>query len=184
MLKQLFFARTEILSAQQTQLWYMLDEIPDHFVLYGDTALRLRLAHRHSHVRSRDFEFRTSESFNPERLGHDVSFLHGAEVIEIATNRLIVAVGKDLPVVMRFQGAETSAQISPPDRAFDTGLAVASLEDLAGEKMFRISRGAKVDDARDIAALLQRGMTMDKILSYAKAQFGVQFDLFEAAWNL
>jgi hypothetical protein len=43
-----FQPRQDILPAPQRTLWPELDATPDHFTLYGGTALALRLGHRQS----------------------------------------------------------------------------------------------------------------------------------------
>ena len=48
-----FQPRLDILPASQRTLWPELDATPDHFTLYGGTALALRLGHR----QSVDFDF-------------------------------------------------------------------------------------------------------------------------------
>jgi hypothetical protein len=48
-----FAAKLDILPAAQRRLWNDLDAIPPGFVLYGGTALALRLGHR----TSVDFDF-------------------------------------------------------------------------------------------------------------------------------
>jgi hypothetical protein len=52
----------DILPASQRALWRELAEIPPDFVLYGGTALALRLGHR----QSEDFDFFSSQSFRAE----------------------------------------------------------------------------------------------------------------------
>jgi hypothetical protein len=43
-----FHPRLDILPPPQRTLWPELDPTPDHFTLYGGTALVLRLGHRQS----------------------------------------------------------------------------------------------------------------------------------------
>ena len=43
-----FQPRLDILPAAQRKLWCELGATPDHFTLYGRTALALRLGHRQS----------------------------------------------------------------------------------------------------------------------------------------
>jgi hypothetical protein len=53
--------KLDILPASQRALWKELKATPRHFVLYGGTALALRLGHRVSE----DFDFFTSATFQP-----------------------------------------------------------------------------------------------------------------------
>jgi hypothetical protein len=71
-----------ILLPAQMKLWPELDAIPDHFTLYGGTALALRLGHRNSV----DFDFFSNQPFDPEELGKAISFLRGAEKVQVAPN--------------------------------------------------------------------------------------------------
>ena len=52
-----FRPRLDVLPAAQRRLWPALADVPDTFVLYGGTALALRLAH-HASV---DFDFCAAE---------------------------------------------------------------------------------------------------------------------------
>ena len=61
---QRFSPRLDILPRPQRQLWPELRQIPKHFVLYGGTAIALRLGHR----ASIDFDFFTNESFEPAKI--------------------------------------------------------------------------------------------------------------------
>jgi hypothetical protein len=54
----------EILPLAQQRLWRELADVPQYFVLYGGTAVALRLGHR----TSLDFDFFTSRNFRPEEL--------------------------------------------------------------------------------------------------------------------
>ena len=58
----MFNPKLEILPPAQRRLWDELRQTPQEFVLYGGTALALRLAHRHSE----DFDFFSNVSFAPD----------------------------------------------------------------------------------------------------------------------
>jgi hypothetical protein len=60
----MFEPQFKILPLHQNTLWPDLAEIPGHFVLYGGTALALRLGHRNS----MNFDFFSSEPFIPVEL--------------------------------------------------------------------------------------------------------------------
>lgn len=62
--------RLDILPAPQRRLWPELSAVPAHFVIYGGTALTLRLGHRVSP----DFYFFSNESFDPDRLAPRFAF--------------------------------------------------------------------------------------------------------------
>ncbi len=72
---QRFAPKLEILRPAQRRLWDELKHTPKHFVLYGGTALALRLAHRSSE----DFDFFSNHSFAPDLLRKAIPYLHDAE---------------------------------------------------------------------------------------------------------
>jgi hypothetical protein len=59
-----FTPTLNILPASQRALWKELKATPKHFVLYGKTALALRLGHRVLE----DFDFFTNTTFDPQGL--------------------------------------------------------------------------------------------------------------------
>jgi hypothetical protein len=175
-----FNEHAQIFSRPQTEFWKHLGEqLPEHWILYGDTALGLRLGHRYS----LDFSFKSSQRFNPDYFRENTPFLKDAKVLESRANYLKVAVGGPTPVEMTFSGAETMAQIHPPDRA-SNGVAVASLADLAGEKMHKVSERATEKDCRDVAALLFAGTSIDEMLGCGEAKYREIFDGETAIMNL
>lgn len=175
-----FNEHSHIFSKPQDKLWKDLaEQLPDHWILYGDTALALRMGHRYS----LDFEFKSARQFNPAHLGETMPFLQGAKILESRWSFLKVAVGGPTPVEMTFAGGQTMAQIHPPDRARN-GVHVASLADLAGEKMFKASQRLSEKDCRDMAALLYEGTSLDEMLRCAEAKYGHQFEASAAILNL
>jgi hypothetical protein len=179
-LTRTFVENSHVFSRPQQELWSKLgDQLPEHFILYGDTALGLRMGHRGSP----DFELKSSRNIHPDSLLENVAFLRDAQVLETRWNHLKVAVGGPSPVEMTFDGGQTIAQIHQPARS-SNGLAVASLADLAGEKMHRISERPTAEDYRDIGALLYEGTSIDEMMGCAKAMYGEHFDPAVAVKNL
>ena len=76
--------RLEILPPEQLELWQQLGSTPADFVLYGGTALALRLGHR----QSVDFDFFSARAFDPERLYRSLPYLQDAEITQIGANTL------------------------------------------------------------------------------------------------
>lgn len=77
--------RLEVLPPAQLTLWPLLRELPDDFVLYGGTAIALRLGH----PVSVDFDFFSDEPLSgarKDRLKAEISFLRDAEVIQNEPN--------------------------------------------------------------------------------------------------
>jgi hypothetical protein len=74
--------RLDILPTEQQRLWPELSQVPEHFVLYGGTAVALRLGGR----QSIDFDFFTNQPISADGLGRSLAFLQGAELIQSEPN--------------------------------------------------------------------------------------------------
>ena len=81
-----FTPRLDVLPNAQRALWPALAGIPDAFVLYGGTALALRLGHR----ASVDFDFFVSAAVELDTL-FELPLLAGAEVLQRAPDTLTVS---------------------------------------------------------------------------------------------
>src|SRR4051812_49482688 len=104
--------RLDILPATQRALWPSLTEIPPDFVLYGGTALALRLGHR----ASEDFDFFSNQSFQPDELERKVPFLKGSVRLQSSPNTLVSTVDRNGPVKLSFFGDLTIRRVQDPDR--------------------------------------------------------------------
>jgi hypothetical protein len=71
-----FRPRLDILPPPQRRLWDEFAAIPPEFVLYGGTALALRLGHR----QSLDFDFLGRRKFEPRQLTDNLSLLAEATI--------------------------------------------------------------------------------------------------------
>jgi hypothetical protein len=167
-----FTPKLDILPASQRALWKELKATPRYFVLYGGTALALRLGHRVSE----DFDFFTNAPFEPQDLVKRIPYLRDGKVTLLRENTLTVVLDRDSPVSVSFFGALGLTRVSSPDTATDNGVQVASLLDVAGCKMAVVQRRAEAKDYRDIAALLENGISLAKALAAAKAIYGDQFE--------
>jgi hypothetical protein len=76
----------DVLLASQRDLWPELSRIRDQFILYGGTALALRLGHR----ASVDFVFFAFQPFDIEALRHSVPWIRDAEILQAQPNTLTV----------------------------------------------------------------------------------------------
>jgi len=85
-----FSPQLNILPASQRALWKELKGTPKHFVLYGGTALALRLGHRVSE----DFDFFTNESFEARNLFERIPYLRDDEVTLLRENTLTVVLDR------------------------------------------------------------------------------------------
>lgn len=167
-----FSPKLDILPAPQRAVWRELKATPKEFVLYGGTALALRLGHR----ASEDFDFFTNASFKPQDLLERIPYLQGGKVTLLRENTLTCVLDRNGPVPVSFFGGLGLNRVSNPDKAPDNGLQVASLLDVAGCKMAVVQSRAEGKDYRDIAALLENGLSLTKALAAAKAIYGEQFE--------
>ena len=120
----------DILPKAQRELWPALVGIPDNFVLYGGTALALRLGHRSSV----DFDFFSSQTLDTEAL-YKIPFIADAEVLQREPTALTLSVNPPDPVKVSFFGDIGFGRVGNPDQTADGVLAVASLLDLFGTKL-------------------------------------------------
>ncbi len=167
-----FSPKLNILPESQRALWKELKATPMRFVLYGGTALALRLGHRVSE----DFDFFTNAAFEPQDLVERIPYLRDGRVTLHLENTLTVVLDRNGPVSVSFFGGLSLNRVSSPDTANDNGVQVASLLDVAGCKMAVVQSRAEGKDYRDIAALLENGISLPKALAAAKAIYGDQFE--------
>lgn len=161
-----------ILPPPQLRLWSELDATPEHFTLYGGTALALRLGHRSSV----DFDFFSNESFDPDQLARSISYLSGAERVQVAPNTLTCRVDQGGPVLVSFFGGLGLGQVAPRDQAQSRRLYVASLLDLAGTKASVVQKRAEPKDYLDIDALLRSGVDLPSVLAAGRVVYGRSFN--------
>jgi hypothetical protein len=167
-----FIPNLGILPAAQRALWPELGATPDAFTLHGGTALALRLGHR----ASADFEFFSNESFDPDRLARQVSYLRDAELVQVAADTLTCRVDRGRPVLVSFFGGLGLGQVAPPELAGDVHLHVASLLDVAGTKAAVLQKRAEVKDYLDIDALLRHGVELSAVLAAGMVVYGRKFN--------
>lgn len=144
-------------------MWPLLVEIPRHFVLYGGTAVALRLGHRVSV----DFDFFSAEAFRSEAILGAVSWLRAREprFLQRQNNTLTVeADGPGGAVKLSFFGGLEIGQIRAPDVCGDNGLKVASAEDLLALKLATIQQREEAKDFLDLHALLRSGLSLERAL--------------------
>ena len=164
--------RPEILPAAQRRLWEAGIGVPGHFVLYGGTALALRLGHR----QSVDFDFFTGNDFTPEAVLRVLPGGAEATLLQSERNTLTVLVGEAAETVkLSFFGGIPFPPVKPPERA-PNGIRVASLEDVFATKLLAVVQRSEAKDYTDIAALLTHGLSLAYGLGCARAFYGPQFN--------
>jgi len=170
---KVFTPRLDVLPEPQRKLWPELAGPPDHFILYGGTAIALRLGHR----RSVDFVFFSPVTFEPHSLLKTVPYLKDATLRKSAPNDLAVTVNRGGPVQLSFFfGNFDLGQVAEPELAEGSGIKVASLIDLAGMKAAVVTQRAEAKDYLDIDALLTKsGLPLANMLAAGATIYGNQF---------
>lgn len=161
-----------ILPPAQQRLWPELDSIPDCFVLYGGTAMALRLGHRVS----QDFDFFSTLPFEPASLEREISFLVSGSRLQSTANTLTVLVDRGGPVKLSFFGGLSLRRVADPERVIGPRFWVASLADLAATKVAVVQERAEAKDYLDLDRLLIEGVGLPKALAAARAAYGPRFN--------
>ena len=167
-----FQPRLDILPPPQRVLWPELDAIPDHFTLYGGTALALRLGHR----RSLDFDFFSRGAFDPVVLASEIPCLVGAEQVQVVSHTLTCRVERGGPVLVSFLGNLRLGEVAPRETAEGSRVHVASLLDIAGTKALAVQQRAQVRDYLDIDALIGHGIELARLLAAGAVVYGRSFN--------
>ena len=157
----------------QRRLWPELGGTPGQFVLYGGTALALRLGHRHSE----DFDFFSSSNFEPERLLRETPYLEGSSVVEQHPHTLVCGVERGRRVRVAFFGGLTMNRVCDPEVLIRPAIRIASLLDLAATKAQVVQVRAAARDYLDLDAVLRLGgLALGEALGAAAAVFGSEFN--------
>ncbi len=159
--------RIDVLPSAQRRFWPELAATPSHFVLYGGTALSLRLGGR----QSEDFDFFTNSTIDANDLAATLSFLRGAELVQAAPMTATFLVDRDGPVKLSFFGGLILGRVDEADMCADTGVRVASLLDVAAQKVRVVQVRAERKDYLDLETLLEHGVTLSRALGAASALY-------------
>ena len=163
----------DTLPREQRKLWPALSAIPDGFVLYGGTALALRLGHRSSV----DFDFFSSEAVDFDALFR-IPLLARADVLQREPDTLTVSVmpaGTRNPVKVSFFGGIDIGRVGSPEETDDGVARVASVLDLFGTKLKVLLQRIAARDYLDLAAILRTGVPLKEGLGAAATLYGGQF---------
>ncbi|MGS2723949.1 nucleotidyl transferase AbiEii/AbiGii toxin family protein [Porticoccus sp. GXU_MW_L64] len=168
-----FTPQLSILPEAQLSLWDELDDVPDSFTLYGGTAIALYLGHRESV----DFDFFSTEPFEPNELYNSISFLQGSEILQSAPSTLTCLVERGGYVQVSFFGLPAIKSVKSPHLLESPAIKIASLVDLAGMKASVVQQRAELKDYVDIAALIeQTDIDLPAALSAASKIYGAAFN--------
>jgi hypothetical protein len=177
-----FVPRLEILPPSQKAVWSSLAPLRTAgFVLYGGTAIALRLAHR----QSIDFDFFSDRPLDKSGLYTVLPILADVTVIQDTPDSLSVLVSVDVAaareyVKLSFFGGIDNGRVSEPEVTADGIMLVAALADMMAHKLKVILQRIEAKDYRDIAAMLNYGMRLDEGLAGACALFGKTFQPSES----
>lgn len=175
-----FSPKLDILPKHQQSLWEKFDQLPDHYVLYGGTALALQLGHRVSE----DFDFFTNQTLNEDPLRNRLDFWDGATVIQKEPDALTVLLEDQGNVKCSFFAVPELGRVSEPLMADDNKVAVASLLDLFATKLAVLLQRVEKKDYLDISALIDSGMTLEEGISAMKTIYESTFPPAEVARTL
>lgn len=146
------------------------------FVLYGGTALALRLGHRESV----DFDF-----FNERALDRDnllrLPVFENATILQDEPDSLGAIVRRDdIDVNISLFGSISFGRVGEPERSDDGSLVVASLDDLFGTKLKVLLQRVEAKDYLDVIALIENGASLERALGTARILFGRTFQPAES----
>ena len=127
------------------------------FVLYGGTAIALRLGHRHSV----DFDFFTHLPRERAALKRSLSWLASVAVLQDEPELLTVLSPGGLKV----------GRVGEPEVSEDGVIVAASLEDLLAFKLKLVVQRIEAKDYLDVAAILRTGLPLERGLAAAEALF-------------
>jgi hypothetical protein len=165
--------RLDVLPTPQRALWPQLAGLPRGFVLYGGTALALRLGHRVSV----DFDFFAHDALDHAALERALPWLREGDALQEEPNaRTVLVRAGGGGVKVSLFGNVTFGRVGEPELTGDGVVRVASLLDLAGTKVKALLQRVEAKDYLDVAALLDAGVPIEHILGAARALFGPGFN--------
>ena len=172
--------RMDILPMPQQRLWPNLRAVTNlGYVLYGGTAIALRLGHR----QSVDFDFFTEGILDKGVLRAALPFLEKSTVLQDqpGTYTVLVTIDAMEPVVkLSFFGGIDFGRVGEPSVTEDRTLQLAALDDLMATKLKVILQRIESRDYWDVAAMIDAGVSLEKGLAAARELFGPAFQPSEA----
>ena len=161
-----FPPRLDVLPAPQAALWGELAPVRElGFVLYGGTAIALRLGHRHSV----DFDFFTPLPLDRAALKRSLPWLASAAVLQDEPESLTVLSPGGIKV--SFFGGLEVGRVGEPEVSEDGVVVAASLEDLLAFKLKLVVQRVEAKDYLDVAAILRSGLSLERGLAAAEVLF-------------
>lgn len=165
----------DILPHSQQRMWSQLKAASElGFVLYGGTAIALRLGHRVSV----DFDFFAEKNIEKQKLLEYFPFITECIVLQEELNTLSILTPDN--VKLSFFGGIKFGRLKDPEFTEDYALLVASLDDLMATKLKVILQRIEAKDYMDIAAMLKHGVALETGLALAKKFYGNNFQPSES----
>ncbi|HET6619944.1 MAG TPA: nucleotidyl transferase AbiEii/AbiGii toxin family protein [Dongiaceae bacterium] len=168
-----FKPRLEVLPAAQRRIWPELKGLAAvGFVLYGGTAIALRLGHRFSI----DFDFLTDRALDRRALQKIAPAFGRATFLQEMSDTVtaLVPIGKQRVKISLFAGLRIG-RVGRPDWTDDGVLQVAAINDLMATKLKVLLQRVEAKDYLDIAAMLEHGADLAIGLANARALYGRAF---------
>lgn len=160
--------RVDILPPAQRRVWAEFrTDLPSSFVLYGGTALAIRTGSRESE----DFDFFANDPVDAHRLASTLPFLKGAELIQAAPSTATFLLDRQGRVKVSFFGGLALGRVGEVSTCEDTGVRVASMLDLAAQKVRVVQVRAERKDYVDLLTLMQHGIPLPLALGAARALY-------------
>jgi predicted nucleotidyltransferase component of viral defense system len=150
-------------------------------VLYGGTAIALRLGHR----ASVDFDFFSKDELpSRDQLSQAFPFLVQSKILQAQKNTLSVLAtplgDPEKTVNVSLFGGIDFGRVGTPQLTKDGLVEVASLDDLMSTKLKVMMQRVLTKDYRDIAALLRAGVDLPRGLAAAEQMYGPAFQPSES----
>jgi hypothetical protein len=176
-----FEPRLGILPPAQRRCWPALAPAAGlGFVLYGGTAIALRLGHRPSI----DFDFFSDLPLDRASIQRELPFVARSTVLQDERDAWTMLTPPDPvdggQVKVSFFGGLDFGRVGEPERSSDGVLIAASLADLLATKVKVVLQRAEAKDYRDIATLLAAGGDLSAGLAAAAAMYGPGFQPSES----
>lgn len=176
-----FTPHLAVLPEQQRRIWRGLHPtLSLGFVLYGGTAVALRLGNR----QSVDFYFYRDRPLEKDAVRAALHPMEHAVTIQDRINTLSVSLrpgpSETEPVSLSFFGGIKFGRVGEPEATDDGVLLVASLHDLMATKVAVITQRAEAKDYKDLAAMIMAGASLSDALGGARALYGPDFQPSES----